>query len=111
MYALSQKFIHINERGLRDGLLFDYLQAVGGETAVENTSFRKARVLRLGRAVGFEEVHARHVSFMALQLFDNARRTELHNLGDWERELLEYAALLHDIGISLFYDGHHRHSF
>jgi exopolyphosphatase/guanosine-5'-triphosphate,3'-diphosphate pyrophosphatase len=111
MKELNRDVIHINGRGLRDGLLFDYLQAMGGETAVDRISFRKESVLRLGRAIGFEEFHARHVSFLALQLFDSARRNQLHDLGDWERELLEYAALLHDIGISLSYDGHHRHSY
>lgn len=111
MKSLNQGSVHINDRGLRDGLLFDYLQALGKKTAVERSSFRRESVLRLGRAVGFEEGHARHVALLALQLFESAREIQLHQLGNWERELLEFAALLHDIGISLSYDGHHRHSY
>ena len=32
-------------------------------------------------------------------------------MGDWERELLEYAALLHDIGAFLSYSKHREHSY
>ena len=48
---------------------------------------------------------------LALRLFDSAADIQLHSLGRLERELLEYAALLHDIGISLSYSGHQRHSY
>lgn len=40
--------------------------------------------------------HARHVAGLALQLFDQLQGD--HRLGAKERSLLEYAALLHDIG-------------
>ncbi|HSU83575.1 MAG TPA: HD domain-containing protein, partial [Thermoanaerobaculia bacterium] len=35
----------------------------------------------------------------------------LHGLGAREREWLEYAALLHDIGYSIHYKGHHKHAY
>jgi exopolyphosphatase/guanosine-5'-triphosphate,3'-diphosphate pyrophosphatase len=35
----------------------------------------------------------------------------LHGLGDREREWLEYASLLHDIGNHISYEKHHRHSY
>ena len=35
----------------------------------------------------------------------------LHGLGAREREWLEYAALLHDIGYSIHYRGHHKHAY
>src|SRR5207302_8995400 len=35
---------------------------------------------------------------------------ELHGLDTDDRELLEYAALLHDIGEHVAHDGHHRHA-
>jgi exopolyphosphatase / guanosine-5'-triphosphate,3'-diphosphate pyrophosphatase len=36
---------------------------------------------------------------------------KLHAYGDWERELLEYAAFLHDIGSFISYTNHHAHSY
>jgi exopolyphosphatase/guanosine-5'-triphosphate,3'-diphosphate pyrophosphatase len=111
MRSLQQQAVRISDRGLRDGLLFDYLLGLRRGDKAERMSFRKESVMRLGRAVGFEETHAGHVARLALRLFDIGKETQLHDLGEWERELLEYAALLHDIGISLSYEGHHRHSY
>jgi exopolyphosphatase/guanosine-5'-triphosphate,3'-diphosphate pyrophosphatase len=48
------------------------------------------------------------VAALALELFDQTR--ELHRLGDEDRELLEYAAFLHDIGEHVAHDGHDRHA-
>ncbi|HEX6976711.1 MAG TPA: hypothetical protein VF147_20025, partial [Vicinamibacterales bacterium] len=35
----------------------------------------------------------------------------VHGLTDKEREWLEYASLLHDIGVHISYERHHRHSY
>ena len=48
---------------------------------------------------------------MALQLFDSDGEAVLHSLGAVERELLEYAAWLHDIGAFLSYSDHRKHSY
>jgi exopolyphosphatase/guanosine-5'-triphosphate,3'-diphosphate pyrophosphatase len=45
---------------------------------------------------------------LALALFDSLRK--VHGLGAIERELLECAALLHDVGASVNPAKHHRHS-
>ena len=45
---------------------------------------------------------------LSLALFDQLRA--LHGYGEWERELLGYAATLHDIGVAVSYYDHHRHS-
>ena len=42
-------------------------------------------------------------------LFDQTRA--IHGLTDREREWLEYAALLHDVGVHISYEGHHKHSY
>ena len=57
-----------------------------------------------------EPSHSDHVTELARQLFDGWEAW--HGLGDGERELLECAALLHDIGWSQTPDGagHHKHS-
>jgi exopolyphosphatase/guanosine-5'-triphosphate,3'-diphosphate pyrophosphatase len=58
---------------------------------------------------GISQKHAEQVCFISLSLFDQLK--PLHKLGDWERKLLKVASLLHDIGISISYYEHHKHSF
>ena len=50
--------------------------------------------------------HCRHVTALALKLFDDLR--PLHGLGHHDRLLLEYAGLLHDIGWKHGQGGHNR---
>jgi exopolyphosphatase/guanosine-5'-triphosphate,3'-diphosphate pyrophosphatase len=72
---------------------------------------RERSVLHLGRACHFDEPHAHNAQRLALELFDSARGAGLHTYGEWERELLAHAALLHDIGAFLSYGNHHVHSY
>ena len=46
---------------------------------------------------------------LALELFDGTHR--VHGLGPRERSLLEFAALLHDVGRHISYPGRHKHTF
>jgi exopolyphosphatase/guanosine-5'-triphosphate,3'-diphosphate pyrophosphatase len=71
---------------------------------------RQRSVRQLGRSCGINEVHARTVTSLVLELFDSAKEQGLHNFSDNERELLEYAAFLHDIGSFISYSNHHAHS-
>lgn len=111
MKELQLKEIAVSDRGLRDGLLVDYLIRSEYVHFVQGMSVRKRSVLHLGYACGFEEEHARQVTRLALELFDTARQAGLHELGSLERELLEYAALLHDIGTFLSHSNHQAHSY
>jgi exopolyphosphatase/guanosine-5'-triphosphate,3'-diphosphate pyrophosphatase len=94
--------------GLREGLLMDYLAQDSHD--LHRLSVRERSVLHLGRACHFDEPHARSAERLALELFDTARETGLHSYGEWEREILGHAALLHDIGAFLSYGNHHVHS-
>ena len=55
-----------------------------------------------------EPSHAIQVKRLSLQLFDCL--TKLHGLGDHERQLLDAAAMLHDIGWSQGQKAHHKSS-
>jgi exopolyphosphatase/guanosine-5'-triphosphate,3'-diphosphate pyrophosphatase len=99
----------MQEGGLREGLLMDYLAQYSHDA--KRLSVRERNVLQLGRACNFDESHARNAESLALELFDSAREAGLHAYGEWERELLGYAALLHDIGTFLSYSNHHVHSY
>ena len=64
-------------------------------------------MLSLARRCNWAEPHARQVATLSLELFDAT--AELHGLGSDDRELLEFAALLHDIGEHVASSGHHKH--
>jgi exopolyphosphatase/guanosine-5'-triphosphate,3'-diphosphate pyrophosphatase len=93
---------------LRDGLLLDALDKAGVPEADPDADVRRESVGRLLRRAGADERHALTTVRFALHLFD--RTHPLHQLADREREWLEHAARLHDIGWSIGYAGHHRHS-
>jgi exopolyphosphatase/guanosine-5'-triphosphate,3'-diphosphate pyrophosphatase len=65
-------------------------------------------VLQLARRCNWDEVHSRQTARLSLDLFD--RTAALHGLGTDDRELLEHAALLHDIGEHVSTESHHKHS-
>jgi exopolyphosphatase/guanosine-5'-triphosphate,3'-diphosphate pyrophosphatase len=99
----------IRDLGLREGMLVDYLAEESHD--VERLSVRERSVLQLGRTCNFDELHARNAASLALELFESAGEAGLHHYGLWEKELLYYAALLHDIGSFLSYSNHHLHSY
>jgi exopolyphosphatase/guanosine-5'-triphosphate,3'-diphosphate pyrophosphatase len=111
MKELSLDSITVTGRGLQDGLLVDYLSRIDAFPLLGELSPRQRSVLQLGRSCGINEVHARTVTSLVLELFDSAKEQKLHNFGEWERELLEYATFLHDIGSFISYTNHHAHSY
>jgi exopolyphosphatase / guanosine-5'-triphosphate,3'-diphosphate pyrophosphatase len=69
---------------------------------------RRASVISLARRCGWDEGHGTQVSQLAGDLFD--RTIPLHRLSGVDRELLEYAGLLHDIGEHVSTSSHHKHT-
>ena len=65
-------------------------------------------VLQLAQKCDHELAHARHVTLLALRLFDGLH--SLHGLGATERFWLHCAGLLHDIGWVKGRKGHHKTS-
>lgn len=111
MDELDLSTIITSDRGLRDGLLQDYLARERDTAHLFELSVRARSVLRLAQTCGVDTRHASHVAHLALELFDSAQAAGLHTLGAWERELLGYAGQLHDIGAFLSYTNHHAHSY
>ena len=68
-------------------------------------------VFQLARRCQFEEAHALTVARLATSLFDQLGELGLHRYGPAERELLYFAAILHDIGGFISYTDHHRHGY
>ncbi len=99
-----------NERGLLDGMLVDYLSRIEGFPQYQKMSVRETNVLQLGRSCAIDEGHALVVKRLALELFDTAKEEGLHKLGPKDRELLGYAAYLHDVGDFISFTNHQAHS-
>lgn len=99
----------VGEWALREGIILD---AIGhhdpSEWAGDPRQLRRASVVDLARRCNWDESHALQVASLATQLFD--RTDALHGLGSDDRELLEYGALLHDIGEHVALAAHHKHT-
>ena len=100
--------IEIPHVGLKEGSLLELVRELyGGERAPQRTQVM-ASALELGRKFQFDEQHGTTVSRLAVGLFDETR--SIHGLGLEHRQLLEVAALLHDVGTVLNASDHHKHT-
>jgi exopolyphosphatase/guanosine-5'-triphosphate,3'-diphosphate pyrophosphatase len=54
--------------------------------------------------------HVEHVAMLSLQMFDSLVKQGLFEPEPGERELLWAASMLHDVGMTISYDDHHKHS-
>ena len=100
--------LEITEAGLREGIFFEHLLSDRDPPLLDDV--RRESVINLAHRFRTDDVHVEHVAKLSLEMFDALREAELHDLGDPERELLWAACMLHDIGVTIDYDDHHRHS-
>jgi exopolyphosphatase/guanosine-5'-triphosphate,3'-diphosphate pyrophosphatase len=105
--AFDVETLLVSERSLRDALVLESPAPVARRRTAER-NIRRDSVSRLGKRSGLSQVHAGRVRDLALALFDQTH--SLHQLTALEREWLEHAATLHDIGLSVTYARHHHHS-
>jgi exopolyphosphatase/guanosine-5'-triphosphate,3'-diphosphate pyrophosphatase len=96
---------------LREGLVLDYIRRHQKEIVhIEQIpDVRRRSVLELAERCNYYADHARQIVQLSLALFDQTRA--IHGLTDREREWLEYAAVMHDIGSHISFGRHHRHSY
>ena len=118
---------------LREGVILNYLRrqpemsatfglaptpasaAPSGEDALlypvtedSHLDVRARSVLSVARRFDYDVAHSHHVVRLATRIFDDTK--ELHRLNDQDRKLLQYAAILHDIGYHIAHNNHHRHA-
>lgn len=108
---LGAEEITLCDLALREGVLLDYINSHRKDiTRVDSyPDVRRRSVIELAERCDWEAEHSRQVAAIALTLFDYTKR--IHGFGDKEREWLEYAGFLHDIGNHISYGKHHRHSY
>jgi exopolyphosphatase / guanosine-5'-triphosphate,3'-diphosphate pyrophosphatase len=98
--------IEVTEAGLREGIFFKRL--LGEQELFEDV--RSESVRNLAHRFEHHDEHDEHVWTLSRAMFDGLAAAGLHDYGHEERELLWAACLLHDIGVAVNYDDHHRHS-
>jgi exopolyphosphatase / guanosine-5'-triphosphate,3'-diphosphate pyrophosphatase len=98
--------VEVTEAGLREGVFFS--RWLDPEELFDDV--RRQSVLNLAGLYHADHAHTEHVARLALGLFDELATAGLHAGDAAERELLWAAAVLHDIGMTVDYDDHHKHS-
>jgi exopolyphosphatase/guanosine-5'-triphosphate,3'-diphosphate pyrophosphatase len=101
--------IEVTEAGLREGVfLARTLLAAQREPLLDDV--REAAVRNLAIQYESDLQHVEHVSRLALEMFDSLSAQDLLEPRPGERELLWAASMLHDVGMTIAYDDHHKHS-
>jgi exopolyphosphatase/guanosine-5'-triphosphate,3'-diphosphate pyrophosphatase len=102
------KSLEVTEAGLREGVFF--ARQIERDPPLFD-DVRKTSVRNLAALYPVEpDGHVAHVSQLALGLFDELAAANVHGGDKRERELLWAACQLHDIGMTVAYDDHHKHS-
>ena len=107
---LSLDRITVCKSALREGMIAEYLSRHVPEMSIRRDvpDPRRRAVLDLARRCEWNQSHSEQVARLTMELFDCLK--PLHGLGTRAREVIEYAALLHDIGWHIGKAGHHKHS-
>lgn len=106
----SVQSVKVSPNALREGMVVHFIDT-NYDRLRQVASFRDPRrrsVHEVAYRFQWEENHAQHVAATATFLFDVCR--PLYDGPDSDAELLEYAALLHDLGYLITHDEHNEHS-
>jgi exopolyphosphatase/guanosine-5'-triphosphate,3'-diphosphate pyrophosphatase len=100
--------IEATEGGLREGVFLARTLLDEGEPLFPHVRADGVRNL----AIQYEShmTHVEHVARLSLQMFDSLVDGGLFQPKAGERELLWAASMLHDVGMTISYDDHHKHS-
>jgi exopolyphosphatase/guanosine-5'-triphosphate,3'-diphosphate pyrophosphatase len=111
LQKLEATEITLCDFALREGLVLDYIQRNRRHIAQagQYPDVRRRSVIELAERCSYWAEHASQIARLSLSIFDQTR--SVHGLTDREREWLEFAALLHDIGTHISYPRHHKHSY
>ena len=107
----GQKGLTVSDHAIREGLIYDFVKRNKERLRVEHEipNIRLRHVVGLARRCRYPQKHSHHVAKLALSIFEQTH--SLHKLGEREKEWLEYAAILHDIGYLISQKAHHKHTY
>jgi len=108
--SLNIQNILISSYALREGIIYNAIEK--DKARIERHQLSYLRYTSLQNICQRYKVlmpHSEHVKNISLKLFDELKI--IHGLGTKEREWLEAASLLHDVGFYISADQHHKHSY
>jgi len=108
MERFAVNMLQVHNRGVRDGLVLTMIEESQGHEGNAPRD-RDASIERLVAACGVEIEHGRHVARMAALIY--AQMLGQFPVRPGDRELLESAARLQDVGYLINYEQHHKHSY
>jgi hypothetical protein len=97
MDSLDIESLVVSEYALREGVLFDLNNRLHGASLDHLSDLRRRSIEHLMEVCDEDPDHSLQVAELALELFDGLEGR--HGLGHDERELLEAAALLANVGL------------
>jgi exopolyphosphatase/guanosine-5'-triphosphate,3'-diphosphate pyrophosphatase len=100
--------IRVTEAGLREGVFLSSFLAPTDPPLISDV--RRASVENLALQYEVDIRHVEHVARLSTQIHESLERAGLLRSQPGERELLWAAAMLHDVGMAIDYDDHHKHS-
>ncbi len=108
---LKRDRVVLSDKNIREGIILDFIEKnkkrlKAGE---EDMSVRERSVLQLARRYDCDEDHAVQVARLAVGIFEKTER--LHKLGEKDKEILWFAAILHDVGHRVSFRRHQKHSY
>jgi len=110
MRHLHVNVVQVHTRGVRDGILLTMIQsAAGPPPASVPAEERRAALEEFAKNCGVDLAHARQVSRIAGSLWEQLAEPLALKADD--RELIESAALVANVGYLINFEGHHKHSY
>jgi len=110
MSHLHVNVVQVHTRGVRDGLLLEMVQAAfGGPPEAVSSEARAAAVEQFAKSCGVDLPHAKQVARIAGSLWEQMAGPL--GLRPTDRELIEAAALVANVGYLINFEGHHKHSY
>lgn len=102
--------ITLCDASLREGLIIDYLNRYFQKSVTfpEQGDLRHRTAAQMARKYNVDFEQKSHIAWLALLVFDQLQ--DLHKLEAYERDLLEFASLLHSVGQYIDFEKYHKHS-
>ena len=111
MRRLGTQRVLVNDRGIRDGVLLSMIDDLYPTASPPRAPVadRMEVVRRFARKCHSNERHCEQVATLAASIFDALK--DAYALPASGRDILQAAALLHDIGYLINHEKHHKHAY
>lgn len=108
----SLKQLTVSDYALREGIIYDSIRKFEGQNKTEPyplDNIRMKAVNSLFNAFPYEKDHVEKVTQLSMKIFDDLRA--FHKCTKEEREYLQAACMLHEVGFGISRSSHHKHSY